>query len=545
MEEARSPARSPAAGRSEAPSVDRIESRLEFETLISDTSAALVASRPQALDVVVERALERVRAFFRADRCALLLVGRDRHVVHVRVIANGDGVPDVPAGIDLAQMFPWLHRTVIEERTSVRVARIEDLPPEADGERASWIGLPVRAALLVPVETAGIVSHLIVLNSVYQDREWPEALVTRLRVLGELLVGALDRRSAEEALQRSEARLASAAELAELAFYEVRLDENVMFVDERFRAISGLGAAPLKGVEALDFWLDHVHPDDRPRLLAMRAELHEGRTERVSIEYRYVHPERGTRWIHHLGRVAARDASGRAVVAFGVMRDITELKRVEDELRDLSGRLIRAHEEQRALLARELHDDLTQRLAVLAIDVGRAELSATGGAQAEALSAVRQGLVRLSEDVHALAYQLHPSVLEDLGLADALRAEGERTRRQGGVEVAVEIDEIPASLERDTALCLFRVAQEALANATRHARSLSVSVVLRRIDDGLLLAVRDDGVGFDPRAAGQRRSLGLASMRERLQLVRGTLDVESAPGAGTTIVAWTPIRGAA
>lgn len=494
---------------------------------------------------MVERALERVRVFFRADRCALLLVGQDRQVVHVRLIANGDGVPDVPSGIDLAQLFPWLHRKVIEERTPVRVARIEDLPPEADGERASWIGLPVRAALLVPVETAGIVSHLIVLNSVYQDREWPEALVTRLRVLGELVVGALDRRSAQEALQRSEARLASAAELAELAFYEVRLDENVMFVDERFRAISGLGAAPLKGVEALEFWLEHVHPDDRPRLLTMRAELHEGRTERVSIEYRYVHPERGMRWIHHLGRVAARDASGRAVVAFGVMRDITELKRVEDELRDLSGRLIRAYEEQRALLARELHDDLTQRLAVLAIDVGRAELSATGGAQAEALGAVRQGLVRLSEDVHALAYQLHPSVLEDLGLADALRAECERTRRQGGVAVAVEIDEIPASLERDTALCLFRVAQEALANATRHARARSVSVVLRRIDDGLLLAVRDDGVGFDPRAAGPRRSLGLASMRERLQLVSGTLDVESAPGAGTTIVAWTPNRGSA
>ena len=110
--------------------------------------------------------------------------------------------------------------------------------------------------------------------------------------------------------------------------------------------------------------------------------------------------------------------TGRAVRTFGVLRDVTERRRAEDALHDLSRRLIGAHEEERALLARELHDDLTQRLAVLAIDVGRAELAASDGAQAEAMRAVREGLVRLSEDVHSLAYQLHPSVLEELGLAE-------------------------------------------------------------------------------------------------------------------------------
>ena len=110
---------------------------------------------------------------------------------------------------------------------------------------------------------------------------------------------------------------------------------------------------------------------------------------------------------------------------------MTERKRAEEELRDLSRRLITAQEEERALLARELHDDVSQRLAVLAIDVGRAELAAADGAQAEAMQAVREGLVRLSEDIHSLAYQLHPSVLEELGLVEALRAECGRRTRQG------------------------------------------------------------------------------------------------------------------
>jgi signal transduction histidine kinase len=236
-----------------------------------------------------------------------------------------------------------------------------------------------------------------------------------------------------------------------------------------------------------------------------------------------------------------RDAGGHTTRAYGVLRDISESKRVEVELRDLSRRLIGAHEEERALLARELHDDVSQRLAVLAIDVGRAELTAPEGELAEAMQAVREGLVRLSEDIHSLAYQLHPSVLEELGLAEALRAEGERHGRQG-LHVWVHLDPLDAVVPDDVALCLFRVAQEALNNAARHAAARVATVRLRQMDGGLLLAVSDNGVGFDPKNPGQG-GLGSASMRERVSLVDGTLDIESAPGRGTTVVAWVPAEG--
>ncbi len=352
-----------------------------------------------------------------------------------------------------------------------------------------------------------------------------------------------ERKRALEALRASEARLETGVELAGLAFYEVDFRQRVAYVDERFRSLCGIPADREQGLGPLEFWTEHLHPDDRQRVLDERGRLHDGTLQRLFIEYRYLHPAQGQKWIQHIAVAAARDPDGRTVTTFGVLRDITERKRSEEELHDLSRRLIGAHEEERALLARELHDDVSQRLAVLAIDVGRAETAAEDEAQAEAMQTVREGLVRLSEDVHSLAYQLHPSILEELGLAEALRAECERRSHRGRLDLSVDVDPLPDVVSKDTALCLFRVAQEALSNVARHADATAASVRLRRTDEGLLLAVADDGVGFDPDVLVRGGHLGLASMRERVRLVSGTLDIESAPGSGTTVIAWAPAEG--
>jgi PAS domain S-box-containing protein len=352
-----------------------------------------------------------------------------------------------------------------------------------------------------------------------------------------------ERRRAQEALLASEARLEAGVELAGLAFYDVDFRAGTMYSDERLRDLCGIPPKGVDGLEIVGFWMERLHPDDRPHVLEMRRQLHDGTLDRFSIEYRYVHPSHGEQWIHHLAGTAQRDATGHALRTFGVLRDITERKRGEEDLRDLSRRLIGAHEEERALLARELHDDVTQRLAVLAIDVGRAELAAPDRTQADAMQRVREGLVRLSEDIHSLAYQLHPSVLEELGLVEALRAECERRGRQGLLDLSLDLDPLPAVIGADAALCLFRVAQEALNNVARHAGVRAASVTLRQMDDGLLLAVADRGAGFDPQSRGSGMSLGLASMRERVRLVHGTLEIESAPGHGTTVLAWVPADG--
>ena len=533
----------PKHGPAPLPAAHDFEKRLEFETLIADTSASLFAAEPDALDLAVARALERVRVFFDADRCALLSVSADQQVVKIRLISYGEGVAQVSAEVNLKPLFPWSSQKLLVERVPVRVSRTADLPPEADLERPAWDTMSIRSTLTLPIETGPVVSHIVLIQSVSQEREWPDAFVPRLLILGEMLVGALERRDLFAGLRHTEARLASGADLAGLGFYDVDFGEGVVYFDDRFRDICGIPAEWEQGVQPVEFWMAHLHSDDRQRVLDARQQLHDGRLERLSVEYRYLHPVQGVRWIHHIARVEGRNAMGRAVKTFGVVRDITTRKSAEDDLRDLSGRLIQAHEEQRALLARELHDDVTQRLAVLAIDVGRAELIAPSGPQAAVMREVRDGLVRLSEDVHSLAYQLHPSVLEELGLAEALRTECERIGRSGQVDLSAEIDPLPAAVGKDAALCLFRVAQEALSNVVHHAGARTASVALRPRDGGLLLTVRDDGIGFNLESPGKGRSLGLASMHERVQLVGGTLDIESASGRGTAIVAWVPAEG--
>jgi signal transduction histidine kinase len=178
-------------------------------------------------------------------------------------------------------------------------------------------------------------------------------------------------------------------------------------------------------------------------------------------------------------------------------------------------------------------------LAVLAIDVGRAERRAGNQGTDQAMRMVREGLVKLSQDVHSLSHRLHPSILDDLGLVDALKTECDSLSNLARVPIGVKIQENFAAPTGQIALCLFRVTQEALQNVSRHAKASSVDVSLRELDDGFELSVRDDGVGFD----GHRReqpSLGLASMRERVYQLGGKLDIDSAPGRGTTVSAWVP-----
>ncbi|MEI6193092.1 MAG: PAS domain S-box protein [Verrucomicrobiota bacterium] len=209
-----------------------------------------------------------------------------------------------------------------------------------------------------------------------------------------------------------------------------------------------------------------------------------------------------------------RDATGKVTQYAAVKEDITERKQVEAAMHDLSQRLIRAHEAERARLGRELHDDVKQRLAVLAISAGRVDRGADKVATVETMREIHQGLVRLSEDIHALSYRLHPALLEDLGLAEALKAECERFARQESIPADVTLREMPDAIPTETALCLFRVVQEALRNVARHAKARRVEISVRPQNGGLHLVVHDDGIGFDSTRQRAHPSLGLASMRE-------------------------------
>ena len=352
-----------------------------------------------------------------------------------------------------------------------------------------------------------------------------------------LLLNRLRLRRAHARLRTSEEGMSLAASAAKLRFWvwDIPRDE-VRASESDWSSGNWHSAHPVH----FDRFIDVVHPDDLASLRqAVRGALEgDGQYE---TEYRVMAPDSTVRWIAARGRVEF-DQHGKARQLRAISIDITERRRGEDEARDLNGRLITAHEDERARLAHALHDDVTQRLALLAIDAGRKEKGLGDPVAGQAMRSIRHDLVQLSEDVHALSYALHPAILEDLGLIEALKAECARFGAVEGIPTSFRaadgVDEPPQALS----LCLYRITQEALRNVARHSGASLVEVELRAVGGRLELAVQDNGVGFDPTRKQARPSLGLAGMRQRLFLVDGELLIDSAPGGGTSIVARAPMK---
>ena len=223
----------------------------------------------------------------------------------------------------------------------------------------------------------------------------------------------------------------------------------------------------------------------------------------------------------------------------------SELAKSREALWRLTGRLLSVQEEERRRLARELHDDLTQRLAVLAIDAGKLEQqmgSAPDGVRAR-IAQMKEQMVKLSSDVHDISRQLHPSIIDDLGLKQALQSECVNFTRREGIAITYECEDIAAKIPRDVSICLFRIAQEGLRNIARHAKVKQAHVRLAGGNGSVTLTIEDSGVGFDTVEGRSQAGLGLVSMEERVRLIRGALHVKSKPGEGTTITVTAHLSG--
>jgi signal transduction histidine kinase len=215
--------------------------------------------------------------------------------------------------------------------------------------------------------------------------------------------------------------------------------------------------------------------------------------------------------------------------------------RVERELHRLSNQLLTAQEDERARIGRDLHDDIGQQLALIAVEFDLLKASCGEGVTAAALdgSGLAGRIRTVAADVHEIARRLHPARLEHLGLVDAVRGLGHEMERLHGVEVAVSAVRWPAQTPQWLGACLYRVAQEALQNVMKHSGAQAARLVLDGSSRVLKMTIMDGGRGFEPAAIGGT-GLGLLSMRERLRAVGGTLALHSVPGHGTRIEATVP-----
>jgi signal transduction histidine kinase len=218
-----------------------------------------------------------------------------------------------------------------------------------------------------------------------------------------------------------------------------------------------------------------------------------------------------------------------------------ERERAEGVLRELAGRLIDAQEEERKRIGRELHDHISQTLGVLTIKIDQlcANSEITAGV-AGPLRELRRDTSEIAADVRRLSHRLHSSTLDYLGLVPALQKLVAEFSERHGIAIALAHATLPPSLPSEVALCLFRVAEESLANVARHSKALSAGVHVAGAPDGIHLTVEDAGTGFDVTTLGRRAGLGFVSMQERLRVLHGTIHVDSTPAQGTRIEVWVP-----
>jgi PAS domain S-box-containing protein len=345
------------------------------------------------------------------------------------------------------------------------------------------------------------------------------------------------KRKAEAILRESENRFRLMADSTPSLIWMCDEQGKVTYLNEQWVVFTGLDTSAGYG----DLWSATVHPHDLPNAsdtLSKALRSHKP----FSNECRLRRHDGVYRWM--FGVASPRvNGDGSFSGFIGSAVDVTDQKLAREALEKVSGQLIEGQEKERRRLARELHDDICQRLAMLSLRIEKASKGWGSGrvSVGEQLEQIWKQCSDLTGDVQALSHELHPSILDNLGLATAVKSFCREVSEQSGVAVEFVGKNIPDSLPREVSLSLFRVVQEAVHNAIKYSGQKHFDVRLEGTSSELELEVKDEGVGFDAASTNDGGGLGLVSMAERIHQVNGTFTIDSRVSAGTRVHARVPL----
>jgi PAS domain S-box-containing protein len=353
----------------------------------------------------------------------------------------------------------------------------------------------------------------------------------------------------EMQFQTSQDRYALATAAAGVGVWDWNAETGELYVDLEVMRI--LGYTEDEKVDYRVDWKRLVHPHDLERMSACVFDCVEGRRENYDIEHRMLHKDGSLRWFHTRGS-AVRHPDGKPYRVVGTFTDVTDRKRAEEtlltrettlresyaEIQMLGGRLIAAQETEHKRLARELHDDLSQKLALLAIDAEQLVQDAPDFA--ERVNRIGQRVGEIASNVHDVSHRLHPFKLDVLGLVAAVQSVCNDVSAQHGLIVEFHHQQVADTLSSEVVLCVYRIVQEALRNIVKHSHAQRASIHLEQQGAHLTLNIADSGVGFTP-ATLEHSGLGLVSIRERVNLLGGQVVIRSAPGRGTRLGVRVPV----
>ena len=349
-------------------------------------------------------------------------------------------------------------------------------------------------------------------------------------------VDITDRQQAQLELLESEGRFRLVANTAPVLIWMSGTDRLRTYFNKPWLDFTGRSTEQELG----NGWTNGLHPDDLQRYLDSYAYSFE-RRQKFKMEYRLRRHDGEHRWVQDIG-VPRFNPDGTFAGYIGSCNDVTDSRVAQEALAGVSRKLIEVQERERTRIARDLHDDIAQRLALLAIGIDEFQESLPDYPSdvCARLDELRNQTAQLATDVQAISHGLHSSKLEYLGIVAAMRAFCREFAEKHQVEIDFQSHDLPDAITSETSICLFRVLQEALQNAAKHSGVRHFEVELSQTSREIQLTVADHGAGFDPKAALNGCGLGLTSMQERLRLINGCLSIKSKPGRGTRAYARVP-----
>jgi len=373
---------------------------------------------------------------------------------------------------------------------------------------------------------------------------WLRNIVTLVVVNNEhtellgLSVDVTEFKQVEEILRGSEERLRMASQTGRMFAYEWDAVSDKIVRSEGVNLILGEDEA---GDTTGQHIMSMIPPEDQERLLAAVANL-SPESPYLRIRYRMVRSDGTMVWLDRNSR-AYFNEQGKMLRLVGMLMDITDRVRAEEALAGMSRKLVEAQEQERSRIARELHDDIGQRLALLSFGIQRMKERVPDSVDElqRQLDSIEKQTSEIASDVQTLSRELHTSQLEFVGLVAAMEDFCTATAAKQKVKIAFSHHGIPPNVPQDVSLCLFRVMQEALNNAAKHSGVRYFEVELQGSAKEISLVVRDSGAGFDPELARATPGLGLISMRERVNLVQGIFSITSRAQYGTEVNVRVPV----
>jgi PAS domain S-box-containing protein len=459
-----------------------------------------------------------------------ILIAADPECKFITANRTGSQLHHVPIGTNFSKSAP-----AVGPPLPFRIMRdgIEIPVGELPLQRAAATGIPVIGTFSTLVLEDGTERHMIGNTAPLFDEDGkPRGAVGAF-------VDITDRKRAEEALRESEERLRLAVQAGRMYVFERDAVTDAIVRSGQCADILNWMNDPTRDTGRQ--FVARVHPDDREAYAATEAAL-TPQNPTYKTSYRMLRPDGDLIWLEESGR-GFFDGKGGLLRMIGLVADVTERKLAEEAISSVSRRLIEAQEQERARIARELHDDLSQRMALLQIGLEQFERNMPGlsSRARQQLHDLAEASAEVSSSIHDLSYRLHPSKLDTLGLVASIRGfcrEFSQCHKLGVLFVHHDIQE---EIPKDVSLCLYRIVEEALQNILKHSGAEDAKVELSGHSNRIDLCVSDSGTGFTPESVRAEVGIGLISMRERLRLVGGHISIESGPSVGTQIRVRIPL----